>query len=223
MSYIYDTRLVCKSNSKLLQRIDPSEIIKDLNSEFISCEDGAYHFITRNGTMHGSIVELSRNYPTEIFIAQFWNVESYDSEIQTYKYIDASSKCTKVEPNYGYCVAHIEKTIGKQTLRRFMKVALKQIKKIDSINDIPTTKNNGMGRKHKISSSITINVENDDFKIEATKIGSSFIEVNGFIKEAPAPRWQLIEKEKNRIARVVHQIDKNDDEAKDEKYDDVPF
>jgi len=222
MSYIYNTRLVCKSNSKLLQKIDPDEIIKGINSEFLSCKKGAYHFITSNGTMHESIVALSKKYPTEAFIAQFCCVETYDY-IQTNKYIDGFSKCIKVEPNYGYCVAHIEKTIGKQTLRRFMKVALKQIKKIDSINDIPTTKNNGMGRKHKISSSITINVENDDFKIEATKIGSSFIAVNGFIKEAPAPRWQLIEKEKNQIVRIVHQMEKSDDEAKDEKYDDVPF
>ena len=77
-----------------------------------------------------------------------------------------------------------------------MKVVLKQIKKIDTINDIPTAKKNRMERKHKISSSITINVEDDDFKIEATKIGSSFIEVKGFIKEAPASRWQIIEKER---------------------------
>ena len=62
-----------------------------------------------------------------------------------------------------------------------------------------------------------------DYKIEATKIGSSFIEVRGFIKESPTPRWQLIEKEKNQIVRVVHQMDKNNDETKDEEFDDVPF
>ena len=223
MSYIYDTRLVCKSNSKLLQRIDPSEIIKDLSSEFISCKDGAYHFITRNRTMHGSIVELSNKYPEEIFIAQFWNVESYDSEIQTYKYIDGFSKCTKAEPNYMYCVSHIEKIIGKKTLRRFMKVVLKQIKRIDAINDTPMTQKNGKKSKDKISSSITINVEDQDFKIEATKLGLSFIEVNGFIKEAASPRWQLIEKEKNRIERITHQMDKNDNEANEEEYDNLPF
>ena len=79
MSYKYDTRLVCKSNGKLLQKIEPNKIIKDLNSEFLFYEKGAYHFTTRNGTMHGSIVALSNKYPEEIFIAQFWMIESYDS------------------------------------------------------------------------------------------------------------------------------------------------
>lgn len=219
MANLFTTTLVCKSNSKLLQKIDPNEIITEPNSEFLSCENGAYIFNTHDRTMHESIVALSERYPTEVFIAQFWNVEFYDSEIQTYKYIDGSSKCTKIEPNYGYCVSHIKKIMGKKTLRRFMKVAVKQIKRIDTINDIPTTKKNRMERKHKISSSITINVEDEDYKIEATKIGSSFIEVNGFIKEAPTPRWQLIEKEKNQIVRVVHKMDKSDYE----EYNDVPF
>ena len=190
MSYTYDTRLVCKSNSKLLQKIDPRDIIKISNSEFISCKNGVYYFSTHSGTMHESIVELSKTYPNEVFIVRYRKDDIfYGSEIQTFKYIDGYSTCTKVEPNYGYCISHIEKIIGKKTVRRFMKVALKQIKKIDAINDIPTAKNNRMERKHKISSSITINVEDEEFKIEATKIGSSFIEVNGFIKEAPTPRW----------------------------------
>ncbi len=222
MSYIYNTRLVCKSNSKLLQKIDPDEIIKGINSEFLSCKKGAYHFITSNGTMHESIVALSKKYPTEAFIAQFCCVETYDY-IQTNKYIDGFSKCIKVEPNYGYCISHIGKIIGKKTLRRLMKVALKQIRRIDAINDIPTVKKNGIERKHKISSTITINVEDDDFKIEATKIGSSFIEVNGFIKEALTPRWQLIEREKNLIVGKDKQDEKNDDEAKEEEYDNLPF
>jgi len=223
MANLYNTKLVCTSNSKLLQKIDPDEIIKEPNSEFLYFENGAYYFTTRDGTMHESIVALSKKYLAEIFIAQFWNVEFYDSEIQTFKYIDGYSKCTKVEPNYGYCISHIEKIIGKKTVRRFMKVALKQIRRIDAINDIPTAKNNRMERKHKISSSITINVEDEEFKIEATKIGSSFIEVNGFIKEAPTPRWQLIEKEKNQIVRVVYPLDKSIDETKDEEFADVPF
>jgi len=223
MANLYNTRLFCTSNSKQLQKIDPGEIIKEPNSEFLFGENGAYIFTTRDGTMHESIVALSKKYPTEIFIAQIWNVEFYDSEIQTYKYFAGSSKCTKVEPNYGYCISHIGKIIDKRTLRRFMKVAMKQIKRIDAINDIPTAKKNRMERKHKISSTITINVEDQDFKIEATKIGSSFIEVNGFIKEAASPSWQLIEKQKNRIARVTHQMDIGADEAEEEKYDNLPF
>ena len=78
-------------------------------------------------------------------------------------------------------------------------------------------------RQLNIKSSVAINVETDKIKIEATKIGSSFIEVNAFIKEAPAPKWQLIGKEKNRVVRVAYPLDKSDDEAKEEEYEDVPF
>jgi hypothetical protein len=223
MSYIYNTRLICKSSSKLLQKIDPNEIIKDLSSKFLSCENGAYHFTTRNGRMHESIVVLSEQYPTEIFLAQFWDVESYDSKIQTYKYIDGFSKCTKTEPNYMYCVSHIEKIMGKKTVRRFMNVVLKHFKKIDAIDVTPTTEKHRMERKHKIGSSITINVENEKYKIESTRIGYAFIEVNGFVKESPTPRWKLIEKEKSRIMRITHQMDKSADDYKEEKYEDLPF
>ena len=224
MANDYNTELVCKTNSQLIQKIDPRDIIKISNSEFISCKNGVYYFSTRSGTMHESIVELSKTYPNELFIVKYRKDDIYyGSEIQTFKYIDGFSKCTKVEPNYGYCISHIEKRIDKKTLRRFMKVALKQIKRIDAINDIPTAKKNGIERKHKISSTITINVEDEKYKIEATKIGSSFIEVKGFIKEAPTPRWQLIEKEKNQIVRVVNPMDKIDDDVKDEDYDDLPF
>ena len=70
MANYYITKLVCKSNNQLLQKIDPRDIIKKRNSEFISCENGFYYFTTRNGTMHECIVELSKTYPTEDIISQ---------------------------------------------------------------------------------------------------------------------------------------------------------
>ncbi len=224
MANDYNTGLVCKSNRQLLQKIDPRDIIKNPNSEFISCKKGVYYFSTCSGTMHESIVALSMTYPNEVFIAKYRDDDiHYDSVIQTFKYKSGKSILTKIKPDYWYCISHIEKTIGKQTIRRFMKVALKHIKKIDAINDTPNTKNNGLERRHKIKSSVTINVENDDFKIEATKIGSSYIEVLGYVKEVPAPRWQLIEKEKTRIVRVNYEMDKCSIDSKTEEYDDLPF
>ena len=219
MANEYNTELVCKSNSQLLQEIDPNEIIKKRNSKFISCKDGVYYFHTRSGTMHGSIVALSKKYPNEVFIARYRDDDNcFDSEIDTYKYKSGWSKCIKTVPDYWYdSFSHIEKIIGKESLKRFMEVLWKKIKKIDSKNDILTTKKNGLERKYKINSSITINVEDKDFKIEATKIGSSCIKINGFIKDAASPRWQLIEREKNLIAGKDQQDEKSDDEAKEEE------
>lgn len=225
MSYTFDTRLVCKSNKKLLHEIDPSKIIKDRNSKFISSRKGAYHYFTRNGTMHDSIVALSNEYPTEIFVAQFWSVDIDCSIVETYKYINGFSKCIKVEPNYMYCVSHIEDIMGKKTLKRFMKVALKHIKKIDELEAFLTNEKKGLKSKHNILSSITINVEDKDYKIEAYEVGSSFLEVNGYIKinEDSGPRWQLIEREKNKVVKESHQLDGRADESKEEMYEPLPF
>jgi len=225
MANYYDTLLVCKTDSKLLQKIDPRSLIKESNSEFITCKNGTYHFTTINGTMHESIVVLSEKFPKETFKAKIWNVDCYDSEIQTIKYKTGVARRTKVKPNYGYFISDIEKVMGKKLLRRFMKVALKQIKKIDSIDDAPTNKKGEKERERDIYSSITVSVQNRDFKIEATKEGRSFIQVNGYIKvkEGSYSRWQLIEREKNKIVKESHQLDESADVSKEEMYEPLPF
>lgn len=225
MSYIYNTRLVCKSNKKLLQKIDPNKIIRDQRSEFISSKKGAYHYITRNGTMHSSIVELSENYPTEVFIAQFSSFEIDDSVIETYKYVNGFSKCIKIEPNYMYCVSHLEEVMGKKTVKRFMKVVFKQFKMIDSIIYSPDAKKDGTQEKHSIHSSYTIIVEDKDYKIEATKIGLSYIQVEGYIKvlEDSIPRWQAVDWEKKEDIKVAHQMGNGAEEAEQNMVEPLPF
>ena len=225
MANDYNTELVCKSNSQLLQKIEPREIIKKPNSEFLTCKDGVYYFNTRSGTMHESIVELSNKYPNEVFIARYRDDDiCFDSEIDTYKYKSGKSKCTKIKPDYWYCISHIEKEIGKENRKRFMKIVLRHIKRIDAMSD--TQKNKKAvkrERKNKIKSSVIINIENDDFKIEATKIGTSYIDVLGYIKEAPTPRWQLIPKEKNWVVGKDQQDKKNDNGLNDDDYCDLPI
>lgn len=225
MSYIYNTRLMCKSNRKLLQKINPKNIIKDLSSEFVSKKNGAYHYITRNGTMHSSVIALSNEYPTEVFVAQFYSVEIDDSVIETYKYVNGYTKCIKLKPNYMYCISHLEEIMGKKTVKRFMKAALKQFKKIDSIEYAPDAKNDRKQVKHGIHSSITINVEDRDYKIEAYRVGRSFIEVKGFakIKEDLLPSWQLIEREKNKASKVTHQMENNVGNSNEKEYEPIPF
>ena len=83
MGNYHDTLLECKSNRQLLQKIDPREIINKTASEFISCKDGIYYFQTNRGALHEDIVELSKRYPDEVFIARIWNIDFYDSEIRT--------------------------------------------------------------------------------------------------------------------------------------------
>jgi len=225
MANDYNTELVCKTNSQLLQKIDPRDIIKNRNSRFISCKNGVYYFTTRSGTMHENIVVLSMTYPMEVFIARYRDDDIYyDSEIQTIKYKSGKSKCTKIEPDYWYDISHIEKKIGKEPLEQLLKVAWRYIKRIDAMSDTPKTrKRTEQERKNKIKTSVAIIVENDDFKIEATKIGTSFVKFLGYVKEASAPRWQLIEKEKNLVVGKDQQDEKNDNELNDDDYIDLPL
>jgi hypothetical protein len=51
----------------------------------------------------------------------------------------------------------------------------------------------------------TIHVENEKFKIEATKRTYSLIEVKGYHKEVPEPSWKVIEEEKNLNGRYDRQ------------------
>jgi hypothetical protein len=225
MSYIYNTHLKCKSNRKLLLEIDPDEIIKDRNSEFVSSKKGAYNYITRNGTMHSSIVTLSSDYPTEVFIAQYYCLESGDAVIETYKYLNGFSKCIKTEPYYMYCLGRLERKMGKKTVKKFMKVVLKQFKKIDSIEEGHSKINEGEPGEHSINSSITISVEDKDFKIEAYRVGRSFIEVNGYTKtkKDSIPKWQVIEKEKNKVVKVSHKMEEGAHKTKRDEYEPLPF
>ena len=225
MANYYDTLLVCKSNSKLLQKIDPRSLTKDSNSEFITCKNGKYHFTTINGTIHESIVALSKKFPTETFKAKVWNVDVYDSEIQTFKFKAGIARRTKVEPRYGYFIPPIEEIMGKKLFKRFMNIALKQIKRIDRLSDIPTTIRKGTERKHDIHSSYTIIVEDRDYKIEATKIGLSYIAVEGYIKvlEDSIPRWQAVDCDMRIDIKVAHQMGNGANEAEEDMYEPLPF
>jgi hypothetical protein len=224
MANYYDTSLVCKSNNQLLKKMDPRDIIKNPNSEFITYKNGFYFFSSCNDTMHESILELSKTFPTEVFVTCTWNVDVYDSEIQTYEYKDGKSKCIKTEPNYGYCISHVEKIMGNETSNELMEVVMRYIKQYRAIED--SKRNKKIIQQElmkKIRSSTKIIVENKKFKIEATRVGSSFIEVEGYIKETPSPIWTKIEREKNRANDEDINDSLNVDASNIEEYDDLPF
>lgn len=224
MANYYDTSLICKSNNQLLQKIDPRKIIKNQSSEFITYINGKYFFSSRNDTMHESIIELSKTFPTEVFVTCTWNDDFYDSEIQTYEFKDGKSKCIKTEPNYGYCISHFEKIMGKVTCNELMEVVMRYIKQYRAIEDSKRNKKiTKQELRKKIRSSTIISVENGKFKIEATRVGNSFIEVAGYIKENPAPEWHNIEREKSSVINDNKKASKDIDVSNIEEYGELPF
>jgi hypothetical protein len=199
MATCYDTLLECKSNNQLLQKIDPRDIIKKTSNTFISCKDGIYYFESAGGALHDDIVELSKEYPDEVFEARIWNPDMYASELRTIAYKAGIPEVIKTEPNYGFHTAHLEKILGKETIGRFMEIAMRYIKAYDKLDNTPEFDEAiKKEREDKIYSFTTVHVENDKFRIEATQRTYSLIEVKGYVKEisTPTPIWKEIKEER---------------------------
>jgi len=195
MSTYYDTLLECKSNNQLLQKIDPRDIIKKTSNTFISCKNGIYYFKSGGGALHEDIVELSKEYPDDVFEARIWNLDLYASELRTIVYKAGIPEIVKTEPNYGYQTAHIEKILGKETTDRFMEIAMRYIKAYDKVDNTPEFNEPlKKEREDKIYSCTTIIVENEKFKIEACRRNYSLIDVKAYAKETPKPEqiWREI-------------------------------
>jgi len=196
MATCYDTLLECKSNNQLLQKIDPRDIIKKTSNTFISCKNGLYYFKSDGGVLHADIVELSKEYPDEVFEARIWNLDLYASELRIIVYKAGIPEIVKTEPNYGYQTAHIEKILGKETTDRFMEIAMRYNKAYDKVDNTPEFNEPiKKEREDKIYSYTTIIVENEKFKIEACRRNYSLIDVKGYVKETPKPNqiWREIQ------------------------------
>jgi hypothetical protein len=213
MSNYYDTLLECKSNSQLLQKIDPRDIIKKTSNKFISCKDGIYYFESTGGALHADIVELSKQFPNEVFQARIWNVDMDASELRTIVYKTGIPEIIKIEPNYGFHTAHLEKIMGRETIDRFMKIAMRYIKTYDNlVKTLEFDEAIIKEREDKIDSFTTIHVENEKFKIEATKRTYSLIEVKGYVKEISTSKsiWREIKEDRNFIQKKEHFDDRDE-------------
>lgn len=223
MGNYHDTLLECKSNPQLLTKIDPRDIIKKTDSEFITCKDCVYYFQTHRSALFYDIVELSKKYPNEIFETRIWNVDADASVIRTIRYENGEVELLKTEPNYSYFASHIIKTMGKETFEKLINVAMIYIRKIDELYSIQDFDNElEQEAKDHISSFVTVRVENEEFRIDVTKRTYSSLEVVGYIKHA-SPAWELIEHEKIQKIRNKHPDEHIDHDSNSEEYEDLPF
>ena len=199
MATYYDTLLECKSNSPAITK-NRSKRHHQKNLKYIHLmqRDGVYYFESDRWSIACMIlVELSIEYPDEIFEARIWNLDMYASELRTIMYKAGIPEIIKIEPNYGFRTAHLEKIMGKETIDRFMKIAIRYLKTYDNLaNTLEFDEVLKKEKEDKIDSFTTIHVENEKFKIEATKRTYSLIEVKGYHKEVPEPSWKEIEEEK---------------------------
>jgi len=195
MGNYYDTLLECKSDNQLLQKIDPRDIIKKSESQFISCKDGIYYFQTHRGALHSDIVELSKRYPDEIFIARIWNVDFYDSIIRALEYKNGDVTILSSKPNYSYFAGHLIKAMGKENFEKLMNVVMKYIESLENVKDDPEHQSQiAKSSDDKTFSHFSVSVEDDKYKLEATIRTTSYIHLVGYVKEIPIkPVWKLIE------------------------------
>jgi hypothetical protein len=151
-----------------------------IDPSIISTNEGLW---ATGGALHADIIEISKEYPDEVFEARIWNPDMYASELRTIVYKAGIPEIVKTEPNYSYQTAHIEKILGKETTDRFIEIAMRYIKEYDKVGNTPEfNEARKMEREDKIYSYTTIIVENKKFKIEACRRDYSLIDVKGYVK-----------------------------------------
>jgi hypothetical protein len=115
--------------------------------------------------------------------------------------------------------------MGIDNFNKLMKIAMRYIEACEKLERIPEVKGQiAHERKDKVFSHVTVNVEDEKFKIEATRMTYSSIYLMGYVKEVPTKSvWKLIEEEKRSNKRNDQKNDYGLEEAPEEEYSDLPF
>jgi hypothetical protein len=190
-----------------------STFVRESPSDLLKIQDGKSHFSTWENTMDDEIIELSKKYPEETFIAEcHWANEYYDRIIYYFEY--RNGKCRELGIKPGYMVFLIAGNIpSEEEYSAFRNHVLKYLKRLDIVKkedgEFIIDKLNNEKDKNGYESFITIVYENDLYKWTAEKTGISYIRFS-------------VEKKKPKIPRIKELEDKMSiDENKE--YGDLPF
>ncbi len=190
----YDNILRCKSNPNLLQTIDPKIIIKGSGAKFISCEDREYYFQSRRLPIHENILEFSTRYPDEEFIMEILNVDLYCSVMRTITYKNGECKILKVEPVFYYeYSSQLKEEIGIDRFNFFLTKINSFFEKLKDVfaQEWLESEDALENKKHE---EISIQLEDEKFRIVATWDYCSHISIKGLYKVTNQTLWELIDK-----------------------------
>jgi len=211
MANIYETRLECISNEQLLKFVNPSKIIQNTSSELIYRFGNELVFETRRETLHKDILSLSENFPQEIFHVRYYDIEERvngNPQGLIFKYINGMEFFLGYEPKYIYKKPEeLVAAFGEDVFFRLWKRTRKYLYRLD------ITKQSLLDDELRcdpiehhfddsVSSSISIHVEYENYKMTVDKFSNYTLIFKGYIRNSSSDNWEEIilpDSEKNNL------------------------
>jgi len=203
-----------------LQTIDPREIIKESPAEFITCKNGEYYFQSRGFPMHEDVHRLSKEYPEEEFMLKIWNVDALSAMLLTviYKGGDNGEKI-RIEPHfyYEFRSPRLKDVMGQERFYVFFKKISSFFEKLKGLYHEKWLESDEPNKAPKYDK-ISIQFEDDEFRVLATWDCFSCIVIEGFSKVSNQTLWKLIDGHSNTLRN-----NNKTESIKNEDIDDLPF
>lgn len=219
MAIEYDILLRCKSNPELLETIDPKELIDNTPAEFISYDNYQFYFQGRGILISDKIQELAKKHPDEEFIAVIWNIDAYESVMKTVSFKGKDCFLERAEPKFYYdCPYDLSKVIGEKVFCDYVKKIKRFFESIKDFLDVEWDEENPKNNNSKV---ISIQLEDENFRVIATRECYSLIRILGYYKDRQLPIWKALDE--NSDYHKMLQRNKRIDDENDDEYNDLPF
>lgn len=200
MANIYDSYIRCTTNPELTRILDPQKIIKKTPSEFRFIHFDELVYETRRYTMHDDIILFSQTFPNEVFMVRYSDVcAHYPVPRECYRYKDGKATFMGYEPVYKFSDHdYLFDTMGKETLLKLW------FRVRDYLYRLDHTKESLMEGEYVyidmledhydycVSSSVTIHVEVDNFKLSVDKTRTAELFLRGYIRGSENEEWEEI-------------------------------
>jgi len=199
MANYYVTRLECLTNYELLKFIDPKKIIKTTNSKLSYSILDELVFESRNDAMHDDILRLSEKFPSEVFLARYYDCPDYEESItECYRYEAGENEFIGYEPKYTFNDHdHIIKILGEEVTHKLWKRIRRYLFRLDQTKESLLD-----GELHCdilehhfddcVTSSVTIHAECENFKLSVDKIRNSELIFHGYQRDSETEDWKEI-------------------------------
>jgi hypothetical protein len=199
MANYYVTRLECLTNYELLKFIDPKKIIKTTNSKLSYSILDELVFESCNDALHDDILRLSEKFPSEIFLARYYDCPDYEESItECYRYEDGEHEFIGYEPKYTFNDHdHIIKVLGEEVTHKLWKRIRRYLLRLDQTKESLLD-----GELHCdilehhfddcVTSNVTIHAEHENFKLSVDKIRNSELIFHGYQRDSETEDWKEI-------------------------------
>ena len=197
MANIYDSYIRCTTNPELTKIIDPEKIIQKTPSQFRFMHFDELVYETKWYTMHEDVILLSKQFPNDVFMARFSDPEAFiPVPRECYRYHNGKAIFMGFEPVYKFSDHdHLYGVMSEETLLKLWSRVRDYLFRLDH------TKESLIDGEHYyvdmledhydncISSSVTIHVELDNYKLTVDKTKGAELFFRGFKRDSKYSEW----------------------------------